>query len=102
MFNDVSNNAIDFIKKCLLKNPNKRLSAKECLSHPWLEPIFKHIHSDVFLKDNLILNFTSYNKSSQFKKLILKYLVSNMGHTELSVYRKAFLAFDKSTFFFLP
>ena len=94
IFNDISENAIDFIKKCLVKNPNQRPSAKECLSHPWLEPIFKHIHSDGFLKDNLILNFSSYHKSPQFKKLILKYLVSNMGHTELGPYKSAFYAFD--------
>ena len=94
IFGEISENAIDFIKKCLIKNPNERLSAKECLLHPWLEPIFKHIHSDVFLKDNLILNFTSYNKCPQLKKLILKYLVSNMGHTELGPYKSIFYAFD--------
>ena len=94
LFKDISQNAIDFIKKCLIKNPNERPSAKECLSHPWLEPIFKHIHSDVFLKDNLILNFTSYHKCPQLKKLILKYLVNNMGHTELGPYKSAFYAFD--------
>ena len=94
LFKDISQNAIDFIKKCLVKNPNERLSAKECLSHPWLEPIFKHIHSDVFLKDNLILNFTSYHKCPQLKKFILKYLVNNMGHTELGPYKSAFYAFD--------
>lgn len=94
LFKDISQNAIDFIKKCLVKNPSERLSAKECLSHPWLEPIFKHIHSDVFLKDNLILNFTSYHKCPQLKKLILKYLVNNMGHTELGPYKSAFYAFD--------
>ena len=94
LFNNISQNAIDFIKKCLVKNPKDRLSAKECLLHPWIEPIFKHIHSDSFLKDNLILNFASYNKCPQFKKLILKYLVSNMGHTELGPYKSAFYAFD--------
>ena len=94
LFNNISENAINFIKKCLIKNPNERPNANECLSHPWLEPIFKHIHSDGFLKDNLILNFSSYNKSPQLKKLILKYLVSNMGHTELGPYKSAFYAFD--------
>ena len=60
-FNDISPNAIDFIKKCLIKNPNERFSANECLLHPWLEPILKHIHSDCFLKNNLIVNFSSYH-----------------------------------------
>ena len=94
LFNSNSQNTMDFIKQCLRKNPNERLSAQECLLHPWLEPIFKHIHSDTFLKDNLIMNFASYKKCPQLQKLILKYLVSNMGHTELEPYKSAFFAFD--------
>ena len=94
IFNDISPNAIDFMKKCLKKNPNERFSANECLLHPWLESILKYIHSDSFLKDNLIVNFSSYHKCPQLKKLILKYLVSNMGHTELGPYKSAFYAFD--------
>ena len=71
-----------------------RPSAKECLLHPWLEPIFSRIRSNTFLEKNLILNFSTYNKCSQFKKLILKYLISNMGHMELEQYKSAFYAFD--------
>ena len=90
----ISEKGIDFIKKCLIKNPKMRPSAKECLLHPWLEPIFSRIRSNTFLEKNLILNFSTYNKCSQFKKLILKYLISNMGHMELEQYKLAFYAFD--------
>eukprot|EP00745_Piridium_sociabile_P044041 TRINITY_DN91422_c0_g2_i3.p1 TRINITY_DN91422_c0_g2~~TRINITY_DN91422_c0_g2_i3.p1 ORF type:complete len:301 (-),score=27.55 TRINITY_DN91422_c0_g2_i3:422-1324(-) len=31
-----SEDAADFLKKCLTKNPNKRLSAAEALCHPWI------------------------------------------------------------------
>ena len=90
----VSENAIDFMKKCLIKNPKLRPSAKECLQHPWLEPIFARIRSSSFMSENLILNFSTYTKCPQLKKLILKYLISNMGHIELSPYKAAFYAFD--------
>ena len=33
----VSSKAIDFIKKCLDKNPKTRLSAEDLLHHPWLD-----------------------------------------------------------------
>ena len=90
----VSENVIDFMKKCLIKNPKLRPSAKECLQHPWLEPIFARIRSSSFMSENLILNFSTYTKCPQLKKLILKYLISNMGHIELSPYKAAFYAFD--------
>ena len=82
------------MKKCLIKNPKLRPSAKECLQHPWLEPIFARIRSSSFMSENLILNFSTYTKCPQLKKLILKYLISNMGHIELSPYKAAFYAFD--------
>ena len=46
----VSESAIDFLKKCLTKDPKLRPSAKECLYHKWLDPIFTCIRSNSFLK----------------------------------------------------
>ena len=91
---NISENSFDFLRKCLTKNPKLRPSAKECLLHPWLEPIFSCIRSNSFMSENLILNFSTHNKCPQLKKLILKYLISNMGHIELAPYKSAFYAFD--------
>lgn len=33
----LSAEAKDFIHKVLTKNPNDRITAQECLKHPWLE-----------------------------------------------------------------
>ena len=90
----LSENGVNFLKKCLTKNPKLRPSAKECLFHKWLDPIFINIRNNSFLSESLNINFSNYNKCSQFKKLILKYLISNMGHLELSPYKSAFYAFD--------
>ncbi|CAF4645530.1 unnamed protein product [Rotaria sp. Silwood2] len=35
-FTDISDEAKDFISKLLVKNKDKRLQAKECLTHSWL------------------------------------------------------------------
>ncbi|XP_028663468.1 serine/threonine-protein kinase 17B isoform X3 [Erpetoichthys calabaricus] len=35
-FEEVSELAVDFIRKLLVKSPEDRLSAADCLSHPWL------------------------------------------------------------------
>ena len=94
-FKNVSPKAIDFIKKCFVKNPEERFSSKEGLKHPWFEPIFKKLYAPKFLDDNLLYNISTTKKFSRLKKLIMRYMVYNMGHTELSVYKRAFLAFDK-------
>ena len=94
-FKNTSQNAIDFIKKCFLKDPDKRISAKDGLTHYWFEPLFKKIYAPKFIDDNLLYNISTTKKYSQLKRLIMRYMIYNMGHTELSVYKKAFLAFDK-------
>ncbi|KAK6620348.1 hypothetical protein RUM44_006749 [Polyplax serrata] len=37
LFKDVSNDAIDFVKRLLVKNPEARLTAADCLKHAWLD-----------------------------------------------------------------
>ncbi|XP_067833482.1 death-associated protein kinase 2-like, partial [Heptranchias perlo] len=37
-FGKTSNMAKDFIRKLLITDPKDRLSATECLSHPWIQP----------------------------------------------------------------
>ncbi|CAH8463847.1 unnamed protein product [Schistosoma turkestanicum] len=36
LFNNRSSESIDFIQRLLQRSPTKRMSAKECLSHPWI------------------------------------------------------------------
>ncbi|KAM9345803.1 serine/threonine kinase 17a like [Symphorus nematophorus] len=44
MFQGISSLAVDFIKSLLVKNPRKRATAEESLSHPWLNSL-SHPHS---------------------------------------------------------
>ncbi|XP_013388198.1 serine/threonine-protein kinase 17A-like isoform X3 [Lingula anatina] len=37
LFCDISENAIDFISKCLVRQPGERISARDCLQHSWLK-----------------------------------------------------------------
>ena len=51
-FNDVSNQAKDFISQCLVVRPGDRLSAKDACKHPWfkmlaLKQTSKNITEDV-------------------------------------------------------
>ncbi|XP_050522603.1 death-associated protein kinase 1-like isoform X2 [Daktulosphaira vitifoliae] len=37
LFQDISEDAIDLMKKLMVKNPRNRLTAKECLAHSWFQ-----------------------------------------------------------------
>jgi serine/threonine protein kinase len=39
-WSDVTNDARNLVEKLLVTDPDKRLSAKECLEHPWLKQDF--------------------------------------------------------------
>ena len=94
-FWNTSENLLDFLKKCFSKDPGRRPTALEALSHPWFENLFKKIHSPKFIGENIFYNISTTKKFSQLKRLIMRYVVYNMGHAELNMYKKAFIAFDK-------
>ena len=94
-FWNTSSALLDFLKKCFSKDPNVRPTAREALSHPWFENIFKKIHSPKFIEENIFYNISTTKRFSQLKRLIMRYVVYNMGHSELNLYKKAFLAFDR-------
>ena len=94
-FWNTSENLLDFLKRCFSKDPGVRPTALEALSHPWFENLFKKIHSPKFIGENIFYNISTTKKFSQLKRLIMRYVVYNMGHAELNMYKKAFLAFDK-------
>ena len=93
-FKNISKLAIDFLKKCLVKKAENRMSAAEALNHPWFEVLYKKIHSKDVLDENILYNLKNFEKCSRFKKLVMRYLINNMGHVELHTYQKAFYAFD--------
>ena len=94
-FWNTSENLLDFLKRCFSKDPGVRPTALEALSHPWFENLFKKIHSPKFIGENIFYNISTTKKFSQLKRLIMRYVVYNMGHAELNMYKKAFIAFDK-------
>ena len=94
-FWNTSSVLLNFLKQCLSKEPSTRPTAMEALKHPWFENIFKKIHSPKFIGENIFYNISTTKKFSQLKRLIMRYVVYTMGHTELNIYKKAFLAFDK-------
>lgn len=61
LFEDVSADAVDFIKKLLVRDPKERLTAKECLKHPWLANLRKSSSSSSSLSPSSATRRTGCN-----------------------------------------
>ncbi len=85
--------AINFIKNCMNKNPQKRFSAEKALNHPWFKSL--HIMSDTTnLDQDILVNIKNFSAPQKFKKLVLRFLVNMISHKELKDLKTAFYAID--------
>ena len=80
-FNKLSSNALDLIKKLLVMNPDKRISAEQALAHPWFKDnktkeLINQIKDEQTIK-KLIDNLKKYKSDSVIQETALAYLVHN-------------------------
>ena len=80
-FNKLSNSVIDLIKKLLVMNPSKRISAEEALAHPWFKENKTHALINQIKDENtvkkLLDNLKRYKSDSVIQETALAYLVHN-------------------------
>ena len=94
LWNNVSNNAKNFVKLCLEKNRTKRPSAIKALDHPWFTNVLNATHRLQNLKPDILINIKNFNIKQKFKQMIIKHLLTSMNNEEIKVYKKAFFAID--------
>jgi calcium-dependent protein kinase len=80
-FDSVSSSSKDLIKKLLVMDPKKRISAQEALNHPWFKEkksreLFNKIKDESTLK-KMVNNLKSYKRDSIIQETALAYLVHN-------------------------
>ncbi|XP_059206790.1 death-associated protein kinase 2 [Centropristis striata] len=66
-FNMASSMAKDFIQKLLVKNPNDRMTAEECLLHPWIKPITRKQLANRNRSSINMKNFKKFNARRKWK-----------------------------------
>jgi calcium-dependent protein kinase len=91
---NVSEDAKDFIKKCMTKESEKRLSASSALDHPWFKNILKEVHKEEYLATDILSNLRNFSTPEKFKKIVLKFFVNNISQREMNKLTKAFFAID--------
>jgi len=91
----VSDNAIDFVKKLLCTEPERRMSAQEALQHPWLAHGGSEGKPAVLSRDTL-RSLQRYADASKVRRAVLQLLAQELGPEESAELREAFLAVDRS------
>ena len=91
---NVSDDAKDFIKKCMTKESENRLSASSALDHPWFKNILKEVHKEEYLATDILSNLRNFSTPEKFKKIVLKFFVNNISQREMNKLTKAFFAID--------
>ncbi|XP_072226939.1 death-associated protein kinase 2 [Leuresthes tenuis] len=66
-FSMTSSMAKDFIQKLLEKNPNERMTAEECLLHPWIKPITRKQAANRNRSSINMKNFKKFNARRKWK-----------------------------------
>ena len=90
-FNIISNEAKMFIKLCLEKDPNKRISAQRLIENNWIKNSLLKNNS---LKSDILYNLKNLNAINKMKVLIISYIVNNLSQTEQQKLQDAFYAID--------
>ena len=80
-FDKMSNSGKDLIKKLLIMDPKKRISAQDALTHPWFKEkksreLYNKIKDESTLK-KMIHNLKTYKRDSIIQETALAYLVHN-------------------------
>ena len=75
VWNNVSDDAKDFVKKLLTIDPTHRMSAKEALNHKWLMQVIKmDIKKSRVGVTEAFKNLTKFNSDSNLKKATFSFI----------------------------
>lgn len=66
-FRNTSAMAKDFIQKLLVKNPDERMTAEECLLHPWITPLTRKQATSRNRSSINMKNFKRFNAKRKWK-----------------------------------
>jgi len=97
IFPGVSNEAEDFMKRLLERNPNARLSIEEAIDHPWIKRGGENPHQ---IMQSAISALRSFNVKDSFQQAMHHVSLSNLSlsnNTERNdeYFRELFSCFDR-------
>ena len=95
IWDNISNDAKDLIKKLLIKNPKKRYSAKDALNHPWIKNDKNKINLDQNKLKEIVDNLRKYSAKLKLQQATMAYIVHNLVNKKDYEYlRQIFIYLD--------
>jgi calcium-dependent protein kinase len=95
-WDDVSEEAIDLVKKCLTYDPEKRITAGEALDHAWFKKFAKGEKIKKSLASNALKNLKNFRAEQKLKQAALAYIVSQcLTKEETDKMEEIFAQMDK-------
>lgn len=96
-WNEVSEEAVDLVKKCLTYDPDKRISASEALDHAWFKKFAKTDKVKKSLASKALSNLKNFRAEQKLKQATLAYIVSQcLTKEETDKMEEIFAAMDKN------
>ena len=101
IFQRLSAECKDLLKKLLEKNVDKRISAAQALEHPWFKKSPTTQDAEATKNNmgnykNVMRNLSKFEKRSKFKREAMEVMVAQLKEDELKKLKDAFQFFDKN------
>ncbi len=93
-FQNISKEAIDLLKNCLIKDPAKRYTGDEVLKHVWFNKVYNEIHNKNKIDQSVLANLKNFSFPTKFQKMVLRFLINSLNEDEVDHLKTVFQAMD--------
>ena len=91
----LSKEAVDFMKKLLEKNPDKRISSAQALENPWIKKYAPHTKVNKAFSRKIYKNLSNFREQSQLSTAVTTFITNYlMNDDELKLLKKLFFELD--------
>jgi len=94
VWDKVSANAQDFVKKLLVLNPTDRLTAQAALEHPWIKQRDETEQTESVVDETTVQALVSFAQGSQFRRAAMQMMAWSLTNEERAEVRQAFIDID--------
>mmetsp|Transcript_4484 Transcript_4484/g.10550 ORF Transcript_4484/g.10550 Transcript_4484/m.10550 type:complete len:533 (+) Transcript_4484:121-1719(+) len=91
----VSAKAQDFIRKILVVEPLKRLTAEQALEHPWIAERDQMEKSHEAMDQDMVDALISFGQASAFRRAAMQMMAWSLTNEERATVRQAFIELDE-------
>lgn len=94
IWKQISATAIDFINKCLVKDPGLRLSSKDAMEHEWIAKVQKKVDEQHFVDASAINALQEFAQASHFRRACMSMMAWSLSNEDRLQLRDLFLEMD--------